>query len=375
MIGCVLACVIGIFLLRQYLYQTNKNLVPLTAVLNAIQIQILNQIYGRVGLALTEFENHKTETSFSNSLIAKSFLFKFVNSYNSLFYIAFFKQNDAAVGGCVMFKTQFPGTDEPQPDCLKELTLQLGIIFGTAIVVSNFVELFVPWLKGKIQAKLNTDSNATTDKSRPELEYELAPYESTFDDFDELVIQFGYVTLFVVAFPLAPLVALLSNIVEMRVDGTKLLLLTRRPEPRGAANIGTWFDILQAVSFIAVATNVAILAFSTHIIKEWFPDAATRAYFFLFVEHAILAIKFSLMFFVPDEPAEVREHVLRQDFIVSVLLQGVQDGEDPVIPTDIDESYVESEHHDWDWTTVSDTLKPSGHEMVMQRVAHSKDIA
>jgi len=316
---------------------------------------------------LTEFENHRTETSYSNSLIAKSFLFKFVNCYNSLFYIAFFKQHDTAVGGCVMFTTVFPGSPIPQPDCLKELTLQLGIIFGTAIVVSNFVELFVPWLKGKIQAKMNTDEHADHGKSRPELEYELAPYESTFDDFDELVIQFGYVTLFVVAFPLAPLVALLSNILEMRVDGTKLLLLTRRPEPRGAANIGTWFDILQAVSFIAVVTNIAIVSFSTHIIIEWFPDPAPRAYFFLLLEHAILAIKFALMYFVPDEPAEVQEHMLRQDFIVSILLQGVQDGEDPVIPTDVDESYVASEHHDWDWTTVSDTLKTSGHEMVMQR--------
>lgn len=44
----------------------------------------------------------------------------------------------------------------------------------------------------------------------------------TFSDYSEVVIQFGYVTLFVVAFPLAPALAFLSNYVEMRVDALKV---------------------------------------------------------------------------------------------------------------------------------------------------------
>ena len=38
-----------------------------------------------------------------------------------------------------------------------------------------------------------------------------------------MIIQFGYVTLFVAAFPLAPLFALLNNILEIRVDGRKFI--------------------------------------------------------------------------------------------------------------------------------------------------------
>ncbi len=41
--------------------------------------------------------------------------------------------------------------------------------------------------------------------------------QSTLDDMDELVVQFGYVTLFVTAFPLTPLCALLSNVLESRI--------------------------------------------------------------------------------------------------------------------------------------------------------------
>jgi hypothetical protein len=38
-----------------------------------------------------------------------------------------------------------------------------------------------------------------------------------------LVLQYGFVTLFVAAFPLAPLFALLNNIGEIRLDAYKML--------------------------------------------------------------------------------------------------------------------------------------------------------
>ena len=64
----------------------------------------------------------------------------------------------------------------------------------------------------------------------------------------ELAIQYGYVTLFVSAFPLAPFLALFSNIVEIRTDGWKLLHAYRRANPLGAEDIGTWFAIFQVIS-------------------------------------------------------------------------------------------------------------------------------
>ena len=49
------------------------------------------------------------------------------------------------------------------------------------------------------------------------------PLMGALEDYAELIIQYGYVTLFVSAFPLAPLLALISNYVEIRMDGSKLL--------------------------------------------------------------------------------------------------------------------------------------------------------
>lgn len=38
-------------------------------------------------------ENHRTDTAYEDNLIAKTFMFQFVNSYASLVYIAFIKEH------------------------------------------------------------------------------------------------------------------------------------------------------------------------------------------------------------------------------------------------------------------------------------------
>jgi hypothetical protein len=52
------------------------------------------------------------------------------------------------------------------------------------------------------------------------------------------VIQFGFVTLFVASFPLAPLFALLNNIIEIRLDAKKFVTELRRPVAIRAKDIG-----------------------------------------------------------------------------------------------------------------------------------------
>lgn len=70
------------------------------------------------------------------------------------------------------------------------------------------------------------------------------------------MIQYGFVIFFVAGFPLTPLLALINNFVEIRVDATKFLTSYRRPIPKKVAGLGAWFTILQAVTYIGVVTNV-----------------------------------------------------------------------------------------------------------------------
>ena len=63
---------------------------------------------------------------------------------------------------------------------------------------------------------------------------------SSLEDYAEVAIQFGYTALFVSALPIAALAALVSNVVEIKGDGFKLINLHQRPFPKGCEDIGTW---------------------------------------------------------------------------------------------------------------------------------------
>lgn len=87
-----------------------------------------------------------------------------------------------------------------------------------------------------------------------------------------LVIQFGYVTLFAAAFPLAALFALVNNMMELRTDALKLISATRRPTYVCAADIGTWQAILDIVATAAILTNVALVGFTSHGLAFYFGE-------------------------------------------------------------------------------------------------------
>ena len=72
------------------------------------------------------------------------------------------------------------------------------------------------------------------------------------------VIQFGFVTIFVAAFPLAPLCALVNNIIELRLDAYKLVKYYQRSPAHRAQDIGAWFSILNSFAFLAVLSNVSM---------------------------------------------------------------------------------------------------------------------
>ena len=73
----------------------------------------------------------------------------------------------------------------------------------------------------------------------------------------DVVLQFGFITIFVAAFPLAPFFALLNNWLEIRLDAHKFVCETRRPVAERAQDIGVWFTILEALAQFAVISNVS----------------------------------------------------------------------------------------------------------------------
>ena len=73
----------------------------IAGIAQGILIGVFNAIYAGIAVKMTDWENQRTETSYCDSLILKSFLFQFVNSYAAFYFVAFVKpnENDFGLGG------------------------------------------------------------------------------------------------------------------------------------------------------------------------------------------------------------------------------------------------------------------------------------
>ncbi|KAK5935931.1 hypothetical protein CgunFtcFv8_021242 [Champsocephalus gunnari] len=76
------------------------------------------------------------------------------------------------------------------------------------------------------------------------------------------------VTLFVASFPLAPLFALLNNIIEIRLDAKKFVMELRRPIAAKAKDIGIWYNLLRGLSKVAVIVNAFVISFTSDFIPR-----------------------------------------------------------------------------------------------------------
>ncbi|KAJ1921299.1 hypothetical protein IWQ60_006795 [Tieghemiomyces parasiticus] len=89
-------------------------------------------------------------------------------------------------------------------------------------------------------------------------EYELPEYD-IYDDYAEMVTQFGFVALFSVVWPLAPLVSFINNWVELRSDAVKICINVRRPIPQRTESIGPWLGNLKLLCWMASITNALLV--------------------------------------------------------------------------------------------------------------------
>uniref|UniRef100_A0A1A8PL58 Anoctamin n=1 Tax=Nothobranchius rachovii TaxID=451742 RepID=A0A1A8PL58_9TELE len=293
-ISLIVACIIGVIAYRLAVYAAFASIIkdPMRRIqlvgrfitpqlatsvtascINFVIIMILNFFYERVAIWITDLEIPKTHLEYENRLTMKMFLFQFVNYYSSCFYVAFFKGKFVGYPGdySYMFgKWSKLRNEECDPGgCLIELTTQLVIVMAGKQLWGNIQEALLPLLRNWWNSRRGRH-NPENQYSRWEQDYILLNFTQLglFYEYLEMVIQFGFITLFVASFPLAPLLALCNNILEIRVDAWKFTTQFRRPVASKARNIGAWKEILNAVAILSVVTNAFIMAFTSDMIPR-----------------------------------------------------------------------------------------------------------
>lgn len=241
------------------------------AFINLVIINILQSVYNRLALFLTDWENPMTRTEYKDSFTRKMALFQFVNNYTSIFYIAFFK-SEMIVGSPgryrrVFGKYRLDGCSAQ--GCFLELAIQIATIMVGQQLFYNITELGIPYVKMLLKKRRSQDKQ-DGDRPQYELDHDLSPLERHFMfwEYLEIVLQYGFVTMFVAAFPLGPLFALLNVIVEIRVDAINFLCQYRRADAVRAEDIGAWYGVLETITKISVLVNGFILAFTSEFIPK-----------------------------------------------------------------------------------------------------------
>ncbi|XP_076076765.1 anoctamin-1-like isoform X4 [Mytilus galloprovincialis] len=242
------------------------------ACINLLIIIILNMIYSRLAFWLTDLECLRTQKEYDDSITLKLFALQFVNYYSSIIYIAFFKGR--IIGRPGKYTTMFGARQEEcaAGGCLIELCIQLAIIMtGKQLFVNNFTELVLPKLIKMIKRCLSKETKAEkASRASYEKDYKLEAAQTTslFYEYLEMVLQFGFLTIFVAAFPLGPLFSLINNIIEIRMDSSKMITHLRRPLADRSPDIGIWYSVLYGISRIAIISNAFIIALTSDYIPR-----------------------------------------------------------------------------------------------------------
>ncbi|XP_074515545.1 anoctamin-1-like isoform X1 [Sebastes fasciatus] len=266
------------------------------AIINLIVIIVLDEIYGNIARWLTTLEVPKTDKSFEERLIVKTFILKFVNAFTPIVYLAFFRGRLVGRPGNYLYVVGSYRMEEcAHAGCLMELCIQLCItMLGKQLIQNNLFEIGIPKLKKLLRRRKSPldskqEEELNNSLQRHERDHNLGPFTGLNPEYMEMIIQFGMVTLFVASFPLAPLFALLNNIIEIRLDAKKFVMELRRPIAAKAKDIGIWYNLLRGLSKVAVIVNAFVISFTSDFIPRlvyqymYSPDGSMHG----FVNHTL----------------------------------------------------------------------------------------
>uniref|UniRef100_A0A9J8D9L7 Anoctamin n=2 Tax=Cyprinus carpio TaxID=7962 RepID=A0A9J8D9L7_CYPCA len=284
------------------------------AIINLIIIIIMDEVYGAIARWLTIMEVPKTDKSFEERLIFKTFILKFANAFTPIVYLAFFRGRIIGRPGKYLYVMGSYRMEEcAHAGCLMELCIQLCItMLGKQLIQNNLFEIGVPKLKKMLrQRKIDKNHQEELNRTlhRHEKDHFLGPFVGLNPEYMEMIIQFGMVTLFVASFPLAPLFALLNNVIEIRLDAKKFVTELRRPIAVRAKDIGIWYTLLRGISKVAVIVNAFVISFTSDFIPRlvyqhmYSPDGTLHG----FVNHTLSY--FNVSHFQPGTEPMVPMHL------------------------------------------------------------------
>ena len=287
----------------------------LAVILHVTMVLSMNMGYRTVAEKLTDWENHESQVTYKNSLIFKRFFFEAFDAYLVLMYLAFYEQD------------------------VTKVRSELVNVFNVDTFRRLLLEGVIPFVSTKLRLRSKTKNNSNHKKTDEGDYLNQSPMEEEankedydgFDDYIEMIIQLGYICLFASAYPLAPFVAILANIIELRLDAFKITHIHKRPWAMPVQGIGVWSTLIKCIVWFSAITNCMIFCFSSMQMVQYLPQYFNVdnsgehdlkdgngwiVVFILFgIERLLLVTGIVLSIAIPSTPEDVRIKEQQKEYI------------------------------------------------------------
>jgi hypothetical protein len=212
---------------------------------------------------------------------------------------------------------------------MKPLSINVAIIFGTRLTVTNFLNVFIPWYTHSDAKKAALKETGLTTLSPAETQSLLLPDDPILDmvtRYSDVAVQYGYMTLFATSLPIACAVSSLQCILQARAEAWLMIRFKQRPLPMTEANIGSWLIVFRVLSTLSVITNGALVCFTMNVLVVYAElSYVERLWLFIGFQWSFFTIQSLIDTFVPDEPTSTKLQEKRRKFLVSKLISKIPD--------------------------------------------------
>nr|XP_037871805.1 anoctamin-5 isoform X2 [Bombyx mori] len=246
-----------------------------------LTVMLLYEMVCRVtAIFVTRLENHKTVESYERSMAMKLVMISFCATFPIMIHYSWFKSNRFYVPGRIYTTQKFANyyflrhmyaRNCGINPCIDDVFVALTVSFLCKQILPKFLLICKNLF---IYQRTDYNQGRNINKTIPcwEREYRLQSItERTLAlKYNYLALQFGFVTLFVSASPLIPLLALIVNLLDIRYNANQFLLASRRALLLDRSGLDIWSNMLTIISYLSILSNAVLMAWSSRFIKRRF---------------------------------------------------------------------------------------------------------
>jgi len=219
-------------------------------------IKLSELVFTLIAAALTEWENHKHQDSFYNSLAIKSFLFQFVNYYWWFVCLCFYQKLKGFCPEIGCFETL-------QQQLRRVVLFNLAYSAGEQVAYHLFVRVQVWWSGGW----------SSVTGAEKQSRYVKVNNREHIDSMIQRVMALGYIIFFGAIEPLIVPAIFLMFVINLRMESWLTTTSKQRPWPMVASGVGAWQEATEFMLRMGTVFSACIVV----TYGELFSGASTIA--------------------------------------------------------------------------------------------------